>query len=322
MSAGLTSAVWYWLYANRWAPSYAALPAAAGAVVGAMVTTAVDVGFVENIAPPSSDARNKVRSGHSVFLRYRCRSFLKWTLDVAGALVGLALTLPLWPVIALLIWLEEPGPVFCAENVVGKRGVTFRRFWFRTTKYGTAPRILRAGRLLRRWHLDELPGLMNVLIGDMSLVGPRPLRTVLVRTHLEEVPEYAERHTVKPGMVCIAQLENYDMAPAERLEKDRAYIRRMSFLLDITLLARAVPATVRGQRRPAGAASPRSTSVRGVPTKVPTGDRGQANGPLTVRRGARPVQFERRSRPGGRRSTSTVYRSATFSHALPTDRRE
>nr|WP_240948064.1 sugar transferase [Planosporangium mesophilum] len=273
------------------------------------------MGSVEYLAVPSSDTRTRVRTAHSVFQRYRCRTLPKWTLDLLGASVGLVLTLPLWPVIALLIWFEEPGPVFRVEYVVGKRGVTFRRYGFRTTRRGAERRTLTVGRFLRRWHLDALPALANVLIGQMSLVGPVPQRTVLVWAHLGEVPGYSERHTVKPGMVGTVPPYD-DPTPMERLDADRAYLRRMSFLLDLWLLVRAAAATLRGRRRPAPAASPQATGGRVVPTKR------SAVPPVPVRREAWPVRYERSTRPGGRRTTSTVYRSATFSHALPTNRRD
>jgi lipopolysaccharide/colanic/teichoic acid biosynthesis glycosyltransferase len=94
-----------------------------------------------------------------------------------------------------------------------------------------------------------LPELINVLLGTMSLVGPRPLRAVLVQRHLEELPEFAERHVVKPGIACIAQIQKYHISPAERLRKDRVYIRRMSVGLDVALLWRAVVTTARGPRQ-------------------------------------------------------------------------
>jgi lipopolysaccharide/colanic/teichoic acid biosynthesis glycosyltransferase len=184
----------------------------------------------------------------------------KRLLDVTGALIGLALTLPLWPIIGLLIWFEEPGPVFFTKNSVGRGGGTFRQFKFRSMEYGaerlTGPvrspagdvRTLTIGRWLRRWHLDELPELINVLGGTMSLVGPRPLRTVLVDTHLAVVSGYAERHTVRPGIACIAQIEKFHMPPQERLEKDLAYIEHRTVVLDLRLLTRAVLTTIRGER--------------------------------------------------------------------------
>jgi lipopolysaccharide/colanic/teichoic acid biosynthesis glycosyltransferase/ubiquinone/menaquinone biosynthesis C-methylase UbiE len=158
------------------------------------------------------------------------------------------------------VWIEEPGPLFFVKHSVGRGGVTFRQLKFRSMQYQAEvltgpvvsipddPRTLRVGRRLRRWHLDEMPELINVVQGSMSLVGPRPLRTILVQHFLEEIPGYAERHTVRPGIACIAQIERYRLTPVERLRKDKTYIRVMSVGMDVLLLARAVTSTVRGKR--------------------------------------------------------------------------
>ncbi|SCL30712.1 Sugar transferase involved in LPS biosynthesis (colanic, teichoic acid) [Micromonospora rhizosphaerae] len=238
-----------------------ALLAAAGVFVGGLVTTRAVVGLIEDNAPPQIEVRDRILAHHaSRGLVYPPEPRLKRALDVTGALIGLVVTLPLWVVIACLIWLEEPGPILFTKNAVGKGGVTFRQFKFRSMTYeaerhtgpvaspANDPRTLRCGRWLRRWHLDELPELINVLAGTMSLVGPRPLRAVLVDRYLEELPEFADRHTVRPGIACIAQIQQYHISPADRLRKDRVYLRRMSVGFDIWLLWHAVVTTVRGSR--------------------------------------------------------------------------
>ena len=255
----LISPAVYWVHGLS-AP--ASLLAVAGAFAGGVLTTTSSMGFVEDNAPPSPAVREKVLAYHSFGdLRYRPEPRLKRALDVTLALIGLLTTLPLWVVIPALIWIEEPGPILFTKNSVGKGGITFRQIKFRSMMYeaerltgpvassANDPRTLRCGRWLRRWHFDELPELLNVLTGTMSLVGPRPLRTVLVQGYLEEIPGFAERHTVRPGIACIAQIKKYHISPAERLRKDRVYIRRMSVGLDIRLLWWAVTTTVRGARR-------------------------------------------------------------------------
>jgi lipopolysaccharide/colanic/teichoic acid biosynthesis glycosyltransferase len=262
VSVGLTVPVWGSLYLAHQASAPAVLLMVGGAFAGAVVLTAATTGIVEDNAPPSADTREKVLAHHVLGdLRYPAQPPLKRTFDIAGALIGLAVTLPLWAVIAFLIWFEEPGPIFFTKNSVGRGGITFRQLKFRSMTCGaehlTGPvasttddaRMLRVGRRLRRWHLDELPELINVLVGTMSLVGPRPLRTVLVQVHLEEVPGYAERHTVRPGIACTAQIEKYHISPAERLDKDLAYIHRQSLWLDLKLLGRAVLTTIRSERQ-------------------------------------------------------------------------
>jgi lipopolysaccharide/colanic/teichoic acid biosynthesis glycosyltransferase len=263
-SLGLTALVRPWLAVGdvAWLAGFSLT--VAGAFAGGVVTTSSAIGLVENNASPSPGEREQVFRHHcSGKLTYPPAPRFKRTLDVTIASLGLILTLPLWFVIAFVIWFEDPGPIFFTKNSVGLGGVTFRQLKFRSMRYDAErttgpvassvddPRKLRCGKRLRRWHLDELPELLNVLAGTMSMVGPRPLRTVLVLGYLEALPDFAERHTVKPGIACIAQIEKYQMSPAERLRLDRAYLRRMSVRLDLMLLARAVLTTVRGTRKDA-----------------------------------------------------------------------
>lgn len=259
VTATLIVAPWIWLRLGHDVPARAAMILITGSFAGGIVLSGATAGIVEDNAPPSPAVQHAVRRYHTA-CAVRREPRRKRMLDVTGALVGLALTLPLWPIIGLLIWFEEPGPIFFTKNSVGRGGHTFRQFKFRSMQYGaerlTGPvvspagdtRTLKVGRWLRRWHLDEVPELINVLSGSMSLVGPRPLRTVLVHTHLETVPGYAERHTVRPGIACIAQIEKFHMPPQERLVKDLAYIEHLSVRLDLQLLVRAVLTTVRGER--------------------------------------------------------------------------
>lgn len=263
-SAWLTSLVLFVLYVGRRGPLPGMSLAIVGAFVGGVVTTSSAIGLIENNAPPSAGVRDKVLTYHAFgSLHYPPRPHLKRALDVTLASLGLILTLPLWIVIAAAIWFEEPGPIFFTKNSVGLGGVTFRQFKFRSmvrdaeratgpvAACADDPRNLRCGKRLRRWHLDELPELLNVLSGTMSMVGPRPLRTVMVQHYLEELPGLAERHTVKPGIACIAQIEKYQMPASERLRLDLEYIRKMSVAFDLRLLGRAVLTTVRGSRRDA-----------------------------------------------------------------------
>jgi lipopolysaccharide/colanic/teichoic acid biosynthesis glycosyltransferase len=261
-SAGLMALIWCLLYVGHRASLPGLLLTVAGAFAGGVVTTTSAIGFIEDNAPPSPGVREKVLTHHSfASLHYPPRPHLKRTLDVTLASIGLVVTLPLWLLIAVAVWFEDPGPIFFTKNSVGLSGITFRQLKFRSMRYDAErttgpvaswaddPRTLMCGKWLRRWHLDELPELVGVLAGTMSMVGPRPLRTVLVQCYLEEIPGFAERHAVKPGIACIAQIEQYQMPAAQRLRKDCVYIRRMSVALDLRLLCRAVLTTVRGTRR-------------------------------------------------------------------------
>jgi lipopolysaccharide/colanic/teichoic acid biosynthesis glycosyltransferase len=155
---------------------------------------------------------------------------LKRAIDVAAASVGLAITLPLFPALALAIVIDSKGPVFYAQRRAGTllgsdrlgRALRFDQFTmlkFRTMRVdaekGTGavlaeendPRVTRLGRLLRKSRLDELPQLLNVLIGQMSLVGPRPERPELIELLAEAIPFFEERmRGVKPGLTGLAQI--------------------------------------------------------------------------------------------------------------------
>ncbi len=262
VSAFLTTLLWLAMYLSHRVLVPGLLLGVVGAFLGGVAATGMAIGFAEYNAPPSPGVREKVLTYHiSASLEYPPPRQLKRLVDIALATAGLIVTLPLWLLIAFAIWFEDPGPIFFTKNSVGIGGVTFHQLKFRSMKYDAEratgpvaatindPRTLRCGKWLRRWHLDELPELVNVLAGTMSLVGPRPLRTVLVHRYLEELPRFAQRHVVKPGIVCIAQIEKYHMSPAERLRKDKTYIRRMSIALDLRLIWRAVITTIRGSRR-------------------------------------------------------------------------
>jgi lipopolysaccharide/colanic/teichoic acid biosynthesis glycosyltransferase len=179
---------------------------------------------------------------------------MKRALDVIGALIGLAVFLPLLPFIALAIKLDSPGPVFLWQTRVGKGGKPFRLLKLRTMVVNAEPngqpvraqkndpRITRVGRWLRKTRLDEMPQLFNVLKGEMSAVGPRPERP----EHLEEleraIPFHRLRNSVKPGMAGWAAA-NYEYVDSIedariRLQYDLYYIKHQSLWLDLQVLWR------------------------------------------------------------------------------------
>jgi lipopolysaccharide/colanic/teichoic acid biosynthesis glycosyltransferase len=169
-------------------------------------------------------------------------------LDVALAGIGLAVGSPLLALAAVLIKLESRGAVFYRQRRVGRDGRPFELWKLRTMVPGAEtmgdgiyvlegdPRITRVGRLLRRFSLDELPNLVNVLKGDMAIVGPRP-------TVQEQVDRYTERQrlrlAVKPGITGWAQVNGRTSLPwPERIELDVWYVEHRSFALDLRILAR------------------------------------------------------------------------------------
>lgn len=173
-------------------------------------------------------------------------------LDIAVSIIILLITLPAVLIIALLIKLTSPGPVLYKQERVGHNGNVFTLIKLRTMtkdaekQHGPVlarlhdPRVTKIGRYLRRSRLDELPQLINVIKGEMSLVGPRPERPHFVKLHkaLQGV-----RLAVKPGLTGMAQVRNfYDLHPRHKIKYDYLYIQRRSFLLNVYILMQTVPA--------------------------------------------------------------------------------
>lgn len=188
----------------------------------------------------------------------------KRLLDVACASLGLIASLPLWLAIVIAIRLDSPGPAIFVQERVGLRGRHFRFYKFRSMhvdaeqllndllshnevsgpvfKIRRDPRVTRVGAWLRRTSLDELPQLLNVLKGEMSLVGPRP---PLPREVDQYRPSDAVRLHVKPGLTCLWQVNGRSAVGFDEwMELDREYVRKISLGLDLRILVRTVAAVV------------------------------------------------------------------------------
>jgi len=185
------------------------------------------------------------------------KSKLKRGLDIVGAAAGLVVLSPLFLVLALIIVAESPGAPFFRQRRSGFSGHTFVIFKLRTMRVSEdGPkveqarrddrRITKVGSLLRRTSLDELPQLLNILKGEMSLVGPRPHALAHDEFYGACVPGYAHRFRTKPGLTGLAQVsglrgQTADVAAmAARVEKDLEYIRDWTILLDIKILLKTV----------------------------------------------------------------------------------
>jgi len=193
----------------------------------------------------------------------------KRLLDVALASSALLVLSPLFLIVAWLIRLGDGGPIFFRQKRHGKDGATFFMYKFRsmttaaeaqkaalladnqhgiegvTFKMKADPRITRVGRWLRRTSLDELPQLWNVVMGDMSLVGPRPP----VPTEYAKYDDYQKtRLAVAPGLTCLWQIQGRAEIPFEgQVELDREYVANRGLLLDLKILALTIPAVVSGR---------------------------------------------------------------------------
>ncbi|MGC4073462.1 MAG: sugar transferase [Nibricoccus sp.] len=176
--------------------------------------------------------------------------YVKRTIDIAGSLVGLLLSAPLIGILAILIKRESPGPVFYAQERVGLHGRWFRIYKLRSMRVdaesdsGAAwavkddPRRTRIGSFMRATNLDEIPQFWNVLLGNMSLVGPRPERPELIARFEREIPHYNPRHEVRPGMTGWAQVNGLrgNTSLAERIKYDLFYIENWSPWFDVQIM--------------------------------------------------------------------------------------
>jgi len=189
---------------------------------------------------------------------------VKRLIDVMSSLLILLISLPLWPFISLMIKLNSPGPIFYRQRRLGKNESTFLLYKFRSMiheaeKNGAVwaeqddDRVTGAGKILRKLHVDELPQLINVIKGEMSLVGPRPERPEFVEELKKEIPFYSLRHFMMPGLTGWAQI-CYPYAASlkdakEKLEYDLYYISHMNLLLDMRILLKTVQIVIFGRRK-------------------------------------------------------------------------
>ncbi len=177
-------------------------------------------------------------------------SLVKRVVDILLAAVGLTVLMPVLPLVALAIWLEDRGSIFYKQERMGLDGRTFDIWKFRSMRVNAEdstgpiwavegdPRRTRIGGLLRRFSIDELPQLWNVLNGEMSLVGPRPERPSFVHEFKQHLPQYMFRHRVKSGITGWAQVHGWrgNTSVRKRLEYDLYYIENWSISLDFKIL--------------------------------------------------------------------------------------
>jgi exopolysaccharide biosynthesis polyprenyl glycosylphosphotransferase len=212
--------------------------------------------------------------------------------DVVASVAALVMTAPIMAAAAVLVRLGSSGPVFHRQDRVGQNGAPFTILKFRTmavdaeSRTGPVwaidndPRITWVGRWLRRFHVDELPQFINVLRGEMSVVGPRPEREVFVNRLAEQIPFYTERFMVRPGITGWAQVTQSYAASLEesrqKLQADLYYIKHMSLPTDVYIMLKTVSIVLRGHEQfrsvnrsgPAVVNSPSLTRSRVLDFKV------------------------------------------------------
>jgi exopolysaccharide biosynthesis polyprenyl glycosylphosphotransferase len=186
----------------------------------------------------------------------------KRAFDICASLIALILLMPVFAVLAALIRMDSPGPVFFRQERIGKGGKPFFIWKFRSMrvdaeKSGPAlssendPRITKIGLFLRKLRLDELPQFWNVLRGDMSIVGPRPERQYFIDQIVQVAPHYRHLHKIRPGITSWGQVkygyaENVEEM-VERLKFDILYMENMSIGLDLKILLYTLIVIVEGR---------------------------------------------------------------------------
>ncbi|WP_198038622.1 sugar transferase [Planococcus lenghuensis] len=188
----------------------------------------------------------------------KMKFFIKRVIDLFGSGIGLILLSPILIIVIILMKIFMPGPIFFKQKRVGKNQVEFNILKFRTMKVNKEAeskldfskdkdRLTKLGKLLRRSKVDELPQLLNVFLGDMSLVGPRP---TIMKQVLEYTPHQLKRINVKPGMTGLAQINGNITLPWEqRIEYDIEYVRNFSLFLDFKILTKTLAIVSMGEEK-------------------------------------------------------------------------
>ncbi|MCX6799941.1 MAG: exopolysaccharide biosynthesis polyprenyl glycosylphosphotransferase [Candidatus Falkowbacteria bacterium] len=187
-------------------------------------------------------------------MNYQWFDLFKRIYDIAASLFMLLITLPIWPIVALLVKLDSAGPIFFTQKRLGKNETVFTMIKFRTmravdnnqtpTTIGDT-RISKLGSFLRKTRIDELPQVLNVLKGDMSIVGPRPERPEIAVGLKNEIPFYAIRMLVKPGITGWDQVSGEYHSPSQndtlkKLQYDFYYIKNRSLYLELSILLKTI----------------------------------------------------------------------------------
>ncbi|MFQ5455182.1 MAG: sugar transferase [Nitrospirota bacterium] len=187
-------------------------------------------------------------------------NLFKRIFDIILSFIGIIFSSPLWIIISLLIVIDDGFPIFYLQKRIGKGGSVFNILKFRSMvkdaeSYSGVvwavendPRVTKVGRILRATAMDELPQLINILMGDISFVGPRSERPELVKEFINMIPNFHIRHLIRPGLTGVAQVYGrYDTPPRNKLRYDLLYIKNMSFLLDLKLIILSFWITFRGK---------------------------------------------------------------------------
>ncbi|MCM3571138.1 exopolysaccharide biosynthesis polyprenyl glycosylphosphotransferase [Neobacillus mesonae] len=185
--------------------------------------------------------------------------YVKRFYDILLAAAGIILALPIVLFFAVLIVLETPGSPFYIQERMGKNGKCFKLIKLRSMRMDAEkdgakwaqkndPRVTKVGAFIRKTRIDELPQLLTVLKGDMSIVGPRPERPVFTEKFNKEIHGFSNRLLVKPGLTGLAQVNGgYNISPKEKLQYDLEYIQNLTFSLELKIMIKTIKVLLTGE---------------------------------------------------------------------------
>lgn len=184
---------------------------------------------------------------------------LKRILESIMSICGILILSPVLIIISILIKIDSKGPIIYSQERLGVNGKRFRVLKFRSMVVDAEKggpqwakkddnRVTKFGHFIRKTRIDELPQLLNILRGDMGIIGPRPERPIFTEKFSEEIPNFRDRLVVRPGLTGWAQVNGgYDITPREKFELDMYYIKNMSVLLDMKILVKTVRVVITGE---------------------------------------------------------------------------
>lgn len=180
-------------------------------------------------------------------------------LDIIVAIIGLVISIPIIIVFGFLIKKEDGGPVFYKQDRLGKDGKIIFIYKLRSMMINAEtngaiwaekndPRITKVGKFIRKTRIDEIPQFLNILKGEMSIIGPRPERPTLTMEFNDQIPGFINRLVIKPGLTGYAQVHGgYDISPEDKIKEDLYYIKNRSVFLDFSILFRTVKVIFTGE---------------------------------------------------------------------------
>lgn len=184
---------------------------------------------------------------------------LKRAIDIILSVVGVIIGIPIIIIFGCLIKLEDKGPIFYTQERLGKNGTIFNIYKLRSMRIDAEKngatwaqkndcRITNVGKFIRKTRIDEIPQLINILKGDMSIVGPRPERAIFTYEFNKEIPGFINRLMVKPGLTGWAQVNGgYEMSPREKFKADMYYIENKGILIDLSIIIKTVRVVLTGE---------------------------------------------------------------------------